>query len=149
MAATLPVLSVDLYQAARKSESFLAGESEPVIQAAEERYRKFLQLVLKYPDMPLAPSRDVDEMWHLHMLHPRAYHADCLRLFGDILDHDGGFGLGEGELPALNNLFSETANLWQQEYGEPYVEDLSDAICREDLTAAKRSVTCKKGCEKE
>jgi hypothetical protein len=70
--------------------------------------------------MPLAPARDVDRMWHLHMLHPRAYAADCQRLFGFLLDHDGGFGAAPDELPVLQQVFAETAALWAVEYGEDY-----------------------------
>ena len=71
----------------------------------------------------LAPTRDIDFFWHLHMLSPVAYHRDCLRLFGRILDHDGGFGKGVGELPLLQQVFARTAEWWEQEYGEPYRED--------------------------
>tara|TARA_R110002072_G_scaffold190999_1_gene347860 strand:+ start:56 stop:304 length:249 start_codon:yes stop_codon:yes gene_type:complete len=55
------------------------------------------------------------------MLHPSAYFADCQRLFGTILDHDGGFGKGEGELPKLKAVFIDTAERWEKEYDEPYV----------------------------
>jgi hypothetical protein len=61
--------------------------------------------------------------WHLHMLAPVAYHRDCTSLFGRLLDHDGGFGKGDGELPELQRVFMETAELWERAYGEPYGED--------------------------
>jgi len=63
-------------------------------------------------------------MWHLHMLHPRAYWNDCMRLFGMIFDHDGGFGKGDGELEVLKETFKTTARLWLSEYGEPYSLDV-------------------------
>ena len=84
-------------------------------------------LAAKHPGRPLAPTRDIDEMWHLHMLRPRAYYQDCIRLFGKVLDHDGGFGKGEGELPALMSAFDQTAALWLSEYDEPYL--VADAEC--------------------
>jgi hypothetical protein len=51
---------------------------------------------------------------------PRAYYEDCQRLFGGILDHDGGFGQEPSELPILKATFEQTAALWEAEYGEPY-----------------------------
>jgi hypothetical protein len=57
------------------------------------------------------------------MLAPVAYVRDCLRLFGKILDHDGGFGKDASELPALKDAFIRTAEMWEAEYGEPYRED--------------------------
>lgn len=64
-------------------------------------------------------------MWHLHMLSPRAYYEDCQRLFGCILDHDGGFGKEEAEIPILAASFERTALLWEQEYGEIYLDQHS------------------------
>ena len=84
-------------------------------------YLRFLALVQAHPHVSLAPTKRVDRIWHLHMLHPRAYHADCLRLFGDVLDHDGGFGSTADEEPELARLFDETAALWRATYGLDYV----------------------------
>ncbi len=55
------------------------------------------------------------------MLSPKAYYRDCMRLFGDILDHDGGFGKGDGEAAQLQATFEQTSRLWLEMYGEPYV----------------------------
>lgn len=71
--------------------------------------------------MPLAPTKRIDRMWHLHMLHPRAYVADCMKLYGEILDHDGGFGSTPEEEPVLREVFATTATLWQEKFGAPYV----------------------------
>jgi hypothetical protein len=51
--------------------------------------------------------------------------------FGRLIDHDGGFGTGEGELPILQAVFERTAAWWEQEYQEPYWEDgrwMKDAV---------------------
>src|SRR5207302_10867328 len=99
----LPTLTVDLVKAARKTEGTLSRESDEELESAVRRYHMWLYLVRKYPEAQVSPSRDIDEIWHLHMLHPRAYFEDCMRIFGEILDHDGGFGLGSAdEWNALN-----------------------------------------------
>lgn len=33
------------------------------------------------------PNKDVDKVWHLHILHTRQYAADCDQLFGCFLHH--------------------------------------------------------------
>src|SRR5882672_1959924 len=114
------IITVDLIRAALRSDDLPKNMTELWLRIALDRYEKFLLLIAKYPDRELAPSRDIDLMWHLHMQHPRQYVADCYRLFGDILDHDGGFGADEAEIPILDRIFQETARLWQQEYSEPY-----------------------------
>jgi len=115
------VISVDLIEAARRSESFPVEWPADKVQRARDRYERFLLLVAKNPGVAVAPTRDIDEMWHLHMLSPRAYYDDCQRLLGRILDHDGGFGREAAEVPLLRVTFERTAKLWEAEYGEPYL----------------------------
>ncbi len=114
------LISVDLLEAARRSDSFPAEWPADKVERALDRYRRFLLLTQKHGG-PLAPTRDIDEVWHLHMLAPRAYYNDCMRLFGEVMDHDGGFGKAAAEVPALQATFERTAALWAQEYGEEYL----------------------------
>lgn len=121
--ATKPscALSVDLVRAARRSETFPKNWPPGRLRQAVTDYLRFLALAKKHPSVPLAPTRDIDLMWHLHMLHPVAYGADCKRILGFVLDHDGGFGATPEELPLLQQAFATTAELWLKEYGQPYV----------------------------
>lgn len=114
-------VSIDLMRAWERWEDKPSGWSQERVAAAIRSYIRFLLLIAQHPCQPHAPTRDIDKIWHLHMLAPRAYHADCMRLFGEILDHDGGFGRGEGEESVLRRTFEGTAALWSQTYGEPYV----------------------------
>lgn len=115
------VISVDLLAAAQRSDSFPKDWTPEKTELALLRYERFLLLAAKHPGHPVAPTRDIDEMWHLHMLSPRAYYQDCQKLFGGVLDHDGGFGKDPAEIPILKATFEETARLWHAEYGEPYL----------------------------
>lgn len=127
-------ISVDLAAAVRKAEDgFFSSlpEAETVESAA--RYVKFLTLIKRYPDTSLAPTRDIDEMWHAHMLHPVAYYHDCMDNFGAIIDHDGGFGTEEHEAPVLEATFRQTAELWEKEFGESYTaNDAHGVKCKRD-----------------
>jgi len=119
---TQEVISVDLFDAYLRSDNKPDEWSDLDAQRAIDRYQKFFQLAARYKDRPHAPTRDIDVIWHLHMLSPRAYYRDCINQFGEIFDHDGGFGKGNGELEQLKSVFNSTAQLWQETYGEPYVE---------------------------
>jgi hypothetical protein len=114
-------ISVDLVAASYRSSSFPQDWSLEKRERELRRYQMFLHLAAKQPEQRATPTRDIDELWHLHMLHPVAYHRDCLRLFGGIFDHDGGFGTNAGELPVLKAAFREFAVRWEAEYGEPYL----------------------------
>lgn len=120
-APSVSSVSIDLIRAWERSENKAEGWTPADAIRAQHRYERFLRLVGMHPHVPHAPTRDIDEMWHIHMLSPKAYHSDCMRLFGEILDHDGGFGKGEGEAAQLQAVFQQTARLWEAIYGEPYV----------------------------
>jgi hypothetical protein len=114
-------ISVDLIRAADRAENF--PKDWPVERVHHElaRYKKWFRLAGKYPDRPIAPTKAIDEFWHLHMLHPVAYEEDCMRELGFVLDHDGGFGKEPSELPELEATFQATAVLWAEEYHESYL----------------------------
>ena len=117
------VLSVDLFEAAERSDDVPESWSREQRERAVARYIKWLRLKQLNPQARMAPTRDIDVIWHLHMLAPVAYHRDCMRLFGRLLDHNGGFGKGPGELPQLQEVFTCTALMWEEAYAEPYRED--------------------------
>lgn len=131
-APTLPTPSVDLVQAAQRSDDLPAEWTPADIDRALLRYRRFLALVAASPRTQIAPTRDIDVMWHLHMLSPRAYHADCMRWFGDVLDHNGGFGKAPEEEPILIAAFDRTARRYESMFGEKYAERTDVIDCWHD-----------------
>lgn len=119
----LLTLSVDLVRASRRADDEPAGWTDAQRADGERRYRQWLELKRRNPDARLAPTRVIDRFWHLHMLSPVAYLRDCKRLFGRVLDHDGGFGRDPAELPVLMRVYGETARLWERTWGTPYADD--------------------------
>lgn len=115
----LPEFSVDLHAAARRSESETSEWVAEKLDESIERYRKFFALARS--GERVAPTRDIDMVWHLHMLAPVAYHDDCMSYLGRILDHDGGFGHTPEEAEILSGVFIATARRWEEAFGEPYV----------------------------
>ena len=85
---------------------------------AVEQYRRFLFLVYRYPDQQIVPSREVDEVWHTHILDTAKYREDCDRLFGKFMDHWPYFGLrDEAQRAELNSAFSQTQQLFEKHFG--------------------------------
>lgn len=135
------ILSIDLVEAARRSEELQGLPAETLTRDARD-YERFLLLAQEHVDVPLAPTRAIDRMWHLHMLHPRAYFADCTKLFGGILDHDGGFGSTPNEEPELFAAFHRTSELWEEMFGEPYTGAESIVKCTRNCVSR-----CKRACK--
>ena len=91
-------------------------------EKAAQYYRNYLTLALKYPDKTLPPSKDIDEVWHTHVLHTEQYAADCDAIFGKFMHHipaesppfkkggQGGFNYVEA--------FQQTQALHNQEFGD-------------------------------
>lgn len=53
----------------------------------EVRYKAFLCLAALNRDGQLVPPHDVDEMWHVHILHTKKYAKDCQDYLGFFLHH--------------------------------------------------------------
>lgn len=82
-------------------------------------YRNFLWLMRKYGHAHvLAPSTEIDEIWHHHILDTYKYHEDCNAIFGAYLHHYPYFGMrGDEDLGDLRNSFATTQSLHFQEFG--------------------------------
>ena len=50
-------------------------------------YRCFLQAILDSPDTPVVPSKEIDEVWHQHILDTEKYMTDCQEVFGRYVHH--------------------------------------------------------------
>jgi hypothetical protein len=81
----------------------------------EKWYRRFLTLAVKYPDKPLVPTPDIDEMWHLHILDTKKYAKDCRAIFGRFFHHVPNYGDRHEQLAAE---FVVTNSLFKSEFGE-------------------------------
>ena len=66
----MTLVSVDLRDRAERSETFPKEWSSEKLTRSIERYEKFLKLAAKNPTLSIAPTSDIDEIWHLHMISP-------------------------------------------------------------------------------
>lgn len=101
---------------------------------SEREYRRFLALKVMHPDTALVPSKQVDAIWHAHILDTRAYREDCQAMFGRFMDHYPYFGInGEEDYKMLQEAFSETIDLYEAQFGPyPGKSPLSASRCGED-----------------
>jgi hypothetical protein len=82
-----------------------------------EQYRRFLYLYHLYPDRIIVPSREIDRVWHTHILDTAKYREDCELLFGQFIDHWPYFGMTDAaDRAALATAFAETQALYAQHY---------------------------------
>lgn len=94
--------------AASSSSSNVNSEK---LQLAWEKYKVFMPLAASFGNV--APSKDIDFIWHLHMLEPHNYLLDCLDLNPNILiDHN------RSSVPS-QNLYRFTSDLWSR-FGSMY-----------------------------
>lgn len=92
-----------------------------VLDQAIEDYKGYLYLNLRYPGFPIAPSYDIDEVWHQHILFTRKYAADCQVIFGEMRHHVPHFGRDSKSPEQDVIILDNTRDLWKQEFG--YVPD--------------------------
>lgn len=87
------------------------------VKEACQLYKNFLFLKFKYPNETLAPSEDIDEFWHNHILDTQRYRQDCEKIFGRYLDHYPYFGIdGITTMDDLNSSFAKTQELHMKEF---------------------------------
>lgn len=65
-----------------------SGWTHQQTMRAITHYKIFLLLIYLYPHTPLAPTQEIDQVWHCHILHTRKYREDCQMLFGYFIDHE-------------------------------------------------------------
>lgn len=88
---------------------------------ATQQYRNFVFLHRKYKDTTLPPSRDIDEVWHAHILHSQEYHEFCNLIFGEYWHHNPD---ANGSLEEYQALFDQnTQELYKKEFGD-YIYDI-------------------------
>lgn len=83
------------------------------IDIAVDRYTKFMRLVGgNTSGVPLAPTLDIDIVWHAHMLYPSAYARDSMALAGRVVHHmDTPHGLA-----TRAQQVDQTADMWLLHY---------------------------------
>lgn len=88
--------------------------------SAEEaliQYRRYIFLQKKYGQAyELPPSREVDAVWHAHILHTEKYWDFCQKIFGYYLHHHPHL-VRAGSVEALKRDFLQTQKLCHEEFG--------------------------------
>ena len=113
------------FKATRKEDGY--GWSAEHADRMEAAYKRYLILHAKYPHLPLAPERDIDRFWHMHILDTRKYAADCDAVFGRFLHHFPYLGLrGADDAKALKEAYRGMQELYAHEFGEPVPELQND-----------------------
>jgi len=111
------VQTLNLERITRKVEHKLGWDAERA-NRAELQYRRYLALLLLYPEEQIAPpSNDADEIWHGHILDTPAYQEDCEQLFGAFLHHVPSYGSAE-ETVKMASAREQTEALYERHFGD-------------------------------
>jgi len=118
------------------------GWDRETVDRVEIMYRRFLYLVSISADdsLPICPNREVDKFWHQHILDTQKYADDCQQFFGRFLHHFPYFGMrGDDDVATLSEAFKATCRLYEETFGEPYVDQTE--------SAQRCDVTCRSNCQ--
>jgi len=88
-------------------------------ELAIEEYKRFLTLKQDNPEVSMAPTNLMDEVWHFHILDTKRYAADCERLFGRLFHHSPSYGPHESteRQASLAESFERMSSLYLERYG--------------------------------
>ena len=86
---------------------------------AVKLYRNFLYLKRKYGnEYALPPSKEIDEVWHAHVLHTEDYIEFCNKAFGYYLHHHPHLVKEASSLEEINKLFTKTQEFYHTEFSD-------------------------------
>jgi hypothetical protein len=106
------------------------GWSREYADRMEVAYKRFLTLLVTYPETTVAPSKEIDKFWHGHILDTMKYADDCEQVFGYFLHHFPYFGLrGADDAAQLAQAGQDMERLYQEEFGEPMPTKAAAAYC--------------------
>lgn len=91
---------------------------------AIELYKRFLWLILKYgEEHMIVPTKEIDEVWHNHILHTEKYFKDCEAIANHYIHHRPS-DLSMEDKQSLATAFQKTRELYFQEFNEhlPYYQ---------------------------
>ena len=70
-------------------------------------------------ELPLTPSDQVDQVWHLHLLYTRSYWEDfCPNVLQRVIHHGPTKG-GDAERASYRECYERTLTLYLQHFGLP------------------------------
>ncbi|CDG84806.1 hypothetical protein [Janthinobacterium agaricidamnosum] len=119
---TINALDLDPIKVKLMHQESGEGWSLEKANAVELEYRRYLMLMLKFPNEEAAPLVDVDTFWHYHILDTMKYAADCDAVFGYFLHHFPYVGLrGEADEEAHQRMGSRMKELYEETFGVAYV----------------------------
>ena len=113
---TAPEL-VSLLEKASKFQSQWRQSS--IIKQMITRYYRFMQLKASSSNnILLIPTLDIEIIWQTHLLRPKLYHDDCIRLFHRVIDHS--LLTNDLEQFLKEQALIDTCKLYKERYGEEY-----------------------------
>jgi hypothetical protein len=106
-------------------------------------YRCFLKLCVLHPTATIVPTRQLDHVWHTHMLDTAKYRADCDLVFGHFMDHFPYAGLrGEEDRRAWRDDFAQTRRLFRRHFGVNIGSQPAASACRNHGDVSDCCVGC-------
>ncbi|OGT46669.1 MAG: hypothetical protein A3F17_05110 [Gammaproteobacteria bacterium RIFCSPHIGHO2_12_FULL_41_15] len=92
---------------------------------AVQQYRNYIFLRKKYPSKELPPSKEIDAVWHAHLLHTKEYFMFCEQVFGYYLHHHP--HVTNNSKADLEKLFNLTQELYKREFGS-YINRVKKSV---------------------
>ncbi len=100
------------------------GWAKAQASQAVDRYEKLFKLFGK--GSSIVPTKEIDDVWHLHMLDPVSYYESCMSYHNKIIGHNPALESSQEEKDKLHSMFLMTAQLWKETYDEEYAGFAAD-----------------------
>lgn len=122
--------SLDLETIAQKLMHPESGQgwTPSQVNQAITHYKLFLYLIYLYPNRAIAPTPEIDQIWHQHILDTRQYAQDCQWLFGYFVHHAPDFSIeNDTDKLDLSTAFFDMISLFVKHFGIDFSETIYDS----------------------
>lgn len=116
--------------------------SDERINNAIKRYQQFLYLTTQ-ETLSICPTKDVDTVWHCHILNTKEYYDFCFNLFGKIIHHKPFSSQEEKEASNALHLSDVGPIYFEEDYPKPTDEMVSRECCTDDSECCTGTVRIK------
>lgn len=95
------------------------GYSDPeLLEEVREEYVRYMSLVAAHPDMTLPTCKEVDDLWHAHLLCTHQYLEMCGAIGAGFIHHNPCLSSDAGTIVGSYN--RDTLGLYRAQFGEPH-----------------------------
>lgn len=116
--AYLILSGLDLSRPLQYMKERMGYKDLSVLEEVREEYLKYMSLVAAHSGVTIPTCKEVDDLWHSHLLCTHQYLEMCAAISAEFIHHNPCLSTDAGSIVGSYN--RETLGLYRKHFGEPH-----------------------------